>query len=209
MKYWYSTILSISLILGFAGNLYGQSWDFVKVEDGIKLYTRKELNSAVKAYKGEVVFMANIDKVNLLVGDANNTDWWTKDFSKVKVLDFKKNTSILYYIVFNVPGPLVNRDLVLDEQISFDPLTGARIVTEKPISNLVPERPDMVRIKKYWQKWTVQPLGNGFVKIILEGYVDPNGNVPSWLSNMVITDTPLKVLQSLRERATSHKPLVN
>jgi hypothetical protein len=207
MKHCYIGILIIPLFsLIFSCNLRGQSWEYVKEKDGIKLYTRNELNSTFKAFKGEVIFKANIEKVNLLVGDADNLDWWDKDIVFIKVLDFKRNNYIQYYIIYDLPGPLSNRDLALDARISIDPVTGVRTVVAKPLLNVVPEKKDLVRIKKYWQKWTIQPLDKGYVRVTLEGFVDPNGNVPAWIHNMVVPEMPLKALQALRERSLSDKP---
>lgn len=207
MKFYCIYILIVNVIL-FAGVkvVDGQSWDFVKEKDGIKIYTRNELNSSLKSYKGEVTFKASLDKVNLLVGDVKNLDWWDKNISNIKVIDFEKNKFIRYYLVYHVPWPLSNRDLALESQITTDPATGVRTVFSKPVFNLVPEKKDLVRIKKYWQKWTVEPMDKGYVHVILEGFVDPNGNIPSWIYNMVITETPFNVIHSLRERALSLKP---
>lgn len=207
MKYFFWLILLSAVLLFNAGNeLYGQSWDFVKESDGIKVYTRNEANSPLKSFKGEVTFKASIEKVNLLVGDANNLDWWDKDLSNVKILAFEKNKFIRYYLVYNVTWPLSNRDIVLEAKITIDPVTRIRTVYSKPLLNVVPENPGLVRIKKYWQKWTVQPLDKGNVRVTLEGFVDPNGNVPAWLYNMVVTETPMRVLKALRERVLSNKP---
>jgi len=204
----YNTLMLVFYILFIsAGNtLFGQSWDFVKESDGIKVYTRNEANSPLKSFKGEVTFKAGIEKVNLLVGDANNLDWWDKDLSNIKILAFEKNKFIRYYLVYNVTWPLSNRDIALEAKITIDPVTGIRTVYSKPLLNVVPEKPGLVRIKKYWQKWTVQPLDKGYVRVTLEGFVDPNGYVPAWLYNMVVTETPMRVLKALRERTLSAKP---
>lgn len=204
-KNWVILILFVFVLI-FANELRAQAWEFVKEKDGIKLFTRQEVNSPFKSFRGEVTFKADIGKVNLLVGDASNLDWWDKDIIFIKVLGFKRNSYIQYYIIFNLPGPLSNRDLALDARITTDPATGIRTVIAKPLLNVIPEKPDLVRIKKYWQKWTVQPLENGFVRVTLEGFVDPNGNVPSLIHNMVVPEMPLKALKALRERALSAKP---
>jgi hypothetical protein len=192
----------------FPIGLFAQAWEFEKEKDGIKIFTRKELNSSLKASRGEVTFKANLEKVNLLVGDAKNIDWWDKNISSVKVLNFERNKYIQYYIVYSVAWPLTNRDLALQASISTDPVTGVRTVLAKPLLNVVPEKKDLVRIKKYWQKWTVQPLDNGYVRVTLEGFIDPTGNVPSWLFNLFVTETPYNALHALRDRALSAKPAV-
>jgi hypothetical protein len=207
MKY-YCLLFVLLPIFQFlkTNDVYGQSWKFVKEKDGIKIYTRVELNSPLKSFRGEVTFKADVNKVNLLVGNADNLDWWDKNISNVKIMEFQKNKLIKYYLVYNVPWPLSNRDLALEAHISTDPATGIRTVLAKPLLNVVPENKDLVRIKKYWQKWTVQPLDKGYVHVIIEGFVDPNGNIPSWLYNMTVMETPYNVLKTLRERALSDKP---
>jgi len=209
MKYFPFFIVALTVFLSTgANNLRGQTWNFVKEKDGIKIFTRTEPNSSLKASKGEVTFKANLEKVNLLVGDAKNIDWWDKNISSVKVLNFERNKNIQYYIVYSVSWPLTNRDLALEALISTDPVTGVRTVLAKPLLKVVPEKKDLVRIKKYWQKWTVQPLENGFVHVTLEGFIDPTGNVPSWLFNLFVTETPYNALHALRTRALSDKPAI-
>lgn len=209
MKHYYLLVSLLTVFLSSQSqDVYPQLWKFAKEKNGIKIYTRDELNSSLKASKGEVTFKANLEKVNLLVGDAKNIDWWDKNISSVKVLAFERNKYIQYYIVYSVAWPLSNRDLALQALISTDPVTGVRTVVAKPLLKVVPEKKDLVRIKKYWQKWTVQPLENGFVHVTLEGFIDPTGNVPSWLFNLFVTETPFNALSSLRERALSAKPAI-
>jgi len=209
MKYYNWLILILTLfLLNTANDVFGQSWDFIKEVDGIKIYTRKEVNSSLKSFKGEITFKANPNKVILIIGNAKNVDWWDKNIIVLNVLAFEENVFARYYLVYDVPWPITRRDLVLEAQISTDPVTGDRTVFSKPLLNVIPEKPGLVRIKKYWQKWTIHTMGKGDVHVILEGFVDPGGNIPSWLYNTVITETPLKVMKALRDRVLSSKPAV-
>lgn len=207
MKYPGIIIVFLSIYFSaLATPLHGQHWNFINEKDGIKVYTRNEKKTSLKAFRGEITFKADINKVNLLVGDANNTDWWDKAIISVRILEFEKDKLIRYYIIYDVPWPLNKRDLALEARITLDPVTGVRTVDARPLLNVIPENKDMVRIKQYWQKWTVQPLSNGNVHVTLEGFVDPMGNVPDWLYNLTVTETPINVLNALRERAISSKP---
>lgn len=207
MKYYNRLILVFSLFLLVAINdVSGQQWKFIKEVSGIKIYTRDEVNSSLKSFKGEITIKANPEKVCLIIGNARNVDWWDKNIIELKVLDFVENKYARYYLVYDVPWPFARRDLVLESRISIDPLTGDRIVYSKPLFKTIPEKPGLVRIKKYWQKWTIQTMDNGYVHVVLEGFVDPGGIIPSWLYNSVITETPLKVMKALRERVLSDKP---
>lgn len=186
--------------------VFGQQWNFVKESTGIKIYTRDEAKSSLKSFRGEIIFKADIVKVNLIVGNANNIEWWDKDIIEKRVLAFEEDKMIRYYLVYNVPWPFSKRDLALEARISIDPVTGDRIIFSKPIPNAVAERPGLVRIKRYWQKWTVRSLPDGYVHVILEGFVDPGGNIPAWLYNSVITETPMRVMKGMRDRVLSNVP---
>jgi hypothetical protein len=179
-------------------DLCGQSWEFIKEKDGIRIYTRKDANSAIKSYKGEADLHTKIEKVYELIGNPKNVDWWADDISEIKILLYEKGKHVQYYLVYDVPWPITDRDLVVDAIITTDPITGVRIVEARPLSNVIPERTDRIRIKKYWQTWTITPKPDGTIHVILEGFVDPGGSIPAWLYNMVITETPWKVIKSVK-----------
>lgn len=180
-------------------DLSAQSWTFVKSEEGIKLFTRKEKGNSLKSFKGVMDVNSTMDKVCNIVGNVKNHDWWDENLREIKVLTYDKDKYFQYYLIYHVPWPFTDRDLCVEANVSTDPLTGSRTITATPLSNVIPEKLDMIRIKKYWQKSTIQPMENGVIRLTLEGFVDPAGNVPSWLYNMVIIETPLKVMRRVKK----------
>jgi hypothetical protein len=200
-------ILHISgfLILFLASGLMAQPWTFVKEKDGIKVYTRVESNHSWKSFKGEVTFQASLEKVYSLLGNDKNNDWWDKAISDIKVIGYKENKFIQYYMVYNLPWPFKNRDIVTETTISTDAISGVRKYVASPLPNKVPEKSNLVRLREYQQTWTVQPEDKGYIHVTLEGSLNPGGNIPVWLFNMVITEAPLKMLYSLREKSSSRK----
>ena len=200
-------IFCLSIInLWLIDTSFGQRWNFVKEQDSIKIYTRIEPNNTLKSFKGETTFHAPMEKVCSMLGSAKNDDWWDKNITDIKLLGYEKDKFIQYYLIYNMPWPLTNRDLVAETIIVSDIVTGEKTFTAKPLLNVVLEKKGIVRINKYHQKWTVQPLANGNVHVILEGFIDPGGNVPAWAYNMIVPETPLKAIRSLRERVISNKP---
>jgi hypothetical protein len=191
----YGALLILSLI---SSRISAQEWKFVKERDGIKIYTRSDENSEVKSFKGVADFQTTMEKMSRLIGRIESFEWWDEDVSEIKVLDYKEEEYIKYYVVYDVPWPLTDRDLCVQAIITNDPLTGKRLVRATTLEGAVPEKPDKVRIKKYWQQWSMEPLGNGLVHVVLEGTVDPAGHIPTWIVNMVITDTPLNIMTKAR-----------
>ncbi len=201
----FSRFIAVFIFMIGTGCVYSQTWDFIKEKEGVKIYTRKENNSSLKSFKGVVDLHTQMDKVCNLIGNVKNVDWWDKNLREIKVLLYEKDKHIQYYLVYGAPWPVTDRDLCVDANITTDPVTGIRTIYSVPLPGVIPENPEYVRIKDYWQKWIIQDMKNGIIHITLEGYVDPAGSVPDWIYNMVITDTPLKIIRGIKERLESSK----
>lgn len=144
---------------------------------------------------------ADMEVVSSMIGNPKDLEWWGEYVHQVRVLKFEKDMHIQYYLVYDSPWPFTDRDLVADVKILTDSGSGTRTVYSTPLLNVVPEKPDLIRVTKYWQKWTLQPLPKGRILIILEGFIDPAGNIPAWLYNMIVIDTPLKLMREVQKRA--------
>ena len=192
-------LVSIILVM-LAIDLQAQKWEFIKEKEGIKIYTRKDAGSVLKSFRGEADLHTTMEKVCNLIGNVKNVDWWDKNLREINVLLYEKDKHIQYYLVYGAPWPVTDRDLCVDATITTDPVTGIRTIYSVPLLNTIPENPEYVRIKNYWQKWVIQDMKNGTIHVYLEGYVDPAGSVPNWIYNMVITDTPLKIMRGIKQR---------
>jgi hypothetical protein len=187
------------IFLGFTSDLSAQSWNFVKEEDGIKLFTRKEAGNTIKSFKGVMDVPSTMDKVRDLLGNVKNNDWWDKDLRQIKILIFEKDKYFQYYLVYHVPWPFTDRDLCVESKMTTDSLTGEMVILNTPLANVIPEKPGLIRIKKYLQKWTAQQLKNGIIRITLEGYIDPAGDIPDWVYNMMINESSIKVMRRVQK----------
>lgn len=177
-----------------------QPWNFIKEKDGIKIYTRKEPGKPVKSYRGVTDINSPAENIFALIEDINNTDWWDKNLTQIEVLLYEKYKRAQYYMVYDLPWPVTDRDLCVDVTVTFDTVTGERRITAVPLTGVIPERNDMVRIKDYWQTWSVIPAGKDMAHVELEGFVDPAGSIPDWISDMIIIDSPFKAISGVRER---------
>jgi hypothetical protein len=191
-------ILLLAILFSLSSTIDGQPWEFIKEKDGIKIYTRTQPGSGLKSFKGVADINTPIAKAYNLIGNIQNTDWWDKNVKEKKILLYEKEKHAQYYIVYDSPWPVADRDLCADAKITTDPVTGVRTVYAVPLLDVIPDYPDYVRIKNYWQKWTVEPKGKNMIHVTLEGFVDPGGSVPDWVYNMVITSTPLKVIGNIK-----------
>jgi len=189
------------LLLAIISELSGQTWNFVKERDHIRLYTRVEGKGPLKSFKGEVDIHADMDKVTAMIGNPKDLEWWGENIRGIRVLLYEKDKHIQYYLIYDSPWPFTDRDLVADVRITTDPLTGTRTIYSCPLLNMIPDNPELVRVTRYWERWTIQPLNNGIIRLTLEGFIDPAGSIPSWLYNMIVIETPLKLMREVQKRA--------
>jgi hypothetical protein len=186
------------LLLVFAGNMAAQEWTFSSEKDGIKVYTRSEKDSQFKAFKGEVCINSDVAKVSALVEDVEKFNEWDDDVSEIRVLASEPGKLLRYYVVYDVPWPFQDRDLCVEAVITTDPATGVKQFIANSVPDAVPINDENVRIIDYWQKWIIEPVADGTVHVIIEGFADPAGSIPSWVANMAITKTPLNMLDFVR-----------
>ena len=57
-----------------------------------------------------------------------------------------------------------------------------------------------MRIPALDNQFVITPLADGWVRVKFETFVDPGGNVPVWLANLVSTRAPLVTLEGLKEQ---------
>jgi len=199
MRY-FILILFLSVVHTYS--LTAQSWKFATEKDGIKIYTGEEAGMALKSYRGVTDISAPAEKVFAIIEDVNNTDWWDKNLSRIKVLHYEKFKSAQYYLVYDLPWPVTDRDLCVEVTVMQDTVSGERRITAAAVTGVIPESNDMVRIKDYRQTWTIIPIAKEKSHIELEGYIDPAGSVPDWISNLLIVDSPFKAISGIKERMT-------
>jgi hypothetical protein len=197
-KFHFIFLFSFSLML--SSSIAAQAWDLIKEKESIKIYTSVEAGKSLKSYKGVTDINAPLEKIYAVMENVNNTDWWDKNLTQIKVLLYEKDKRARYYLVYDLPKPVTDRDLCVDVNISIDLVTGERKIIAVALNGVIPERNNMVRIKDYRQTWTIIPTGKEMTHVVLEGFVDPAGTIPDWISNMVIIESPIKAISGLKKR---------
>jgi hypothetical protein len=102
--------------------------------------------------------------------------------------------------VYDSPWPAANRDLCVDVTVNIDPVRGIFTVSAVPLTGVIPEREDRVRIKDYRQTWTISSAGVNMALVVLEGYMDPAGIMPDWISNMLVIGSPVNTINGIKRR---------
>jgi hypothetical protein len=199
MKGYHFLNLALIILVFINLDLNAQDWQCEKERDGIRIYTCHDTASAYKLFKGEIDLHSDVKTVSNLLEDVRNFDLWDDDIKLIKVMDSEAGKFIRYYVQYDVRWPFTDRDLCVYAEITTDPVSGVRIISSFSDADAMPLDPEYIRIEKYWQKWTITPTGIGTIHLTLEGFADPAGDVPAWLANMAITNSPMNMLRKIRE----------
>jgi len=108
-QFHFTLIFFVAIIL--STQVKAQSWDFIKEKDNIKIYTRTEAGKSLKSYRAVTDINAPVEKIFTVMEDINNTDWWDKNLTQIKVLLYEKDKRAQYYMVYDLPSPVKDRDL--------------------------------------------------------------------------------------------------
>jgi len=178
--------------------IHAQSWKFIKEKDGIKLYSRQETGNKLQTFKGVSKINIPVDQVFELLEDVNHREWWDKNLDQIKLLKYEKNKQSQYYLVYKMPWPFTNRDMYVEVTTSINQSTGEHKLTAVPLAGTQKEYENLVRIKNYKQQWIIKPLSKDITQVELEFYVSPAENLPDWLINMILIDSPINSINGLR-----------
>jgi hypothetical protein len=178
---------------------WAQKFDWQKTleKDGVIVYTSSVNGSSLKAYRGEVEVRATLSAVVALITDVEHFSKWMPRTAKPKLVKGTRENYI-YYIETPAPWPVQNRDAVSEVTVKQDSKTLKVRIEFQSASGHVPLRDGFLRIPKSEGFWELTPRPNGMVHIIYQAHADPGGQVPAWLSNQVVTETPFDALKNLR-----------
>lgn len=186
--------------------LYGQSdWELQKEKDGIKVYTKTIAGSDLKAFKSTTEIDSSVESLVAVCKDVAAFPEWQEATKVAELLDNKQETVQIHYLQFPAPWPVSCRDNITQFTYNYNPKDQSVRVEFKTLPDYLPEKKDIVRIRESSGYYLFTPLSNGKTKVTHSAHADPGGNIPTWLSNNVMVDTPFKTLTKLKVQAKKAK----
>jgi hypothetical protein len=192
----FAVFLSFVLVVNTA--LAQTDWKLNTDKEGIKVYTSLMPGSKIKAIKVESTLDATPSQLVAMVMDIKNSPTWVYHTKSAMLVKQVSPSELYYYSEVNLPWPVANRDFVAHLIVTQDPDTKVVTIAGPVVPGLVPERKGIVRIDHSNGKWTITPTGNGQINVEYSIFVDPGGDLPSWLVNMFATEGPLQIFRNLK-----------
>ena len=189
MKY-----LLIASILLMAGS--EPAWKLEKEADGIKVYLAKAKDQKLKQFKVEAFVNAKPELVAAAVIDIDNNYTWFSNVEKAQLIKRITKDEFVFSQVIEVPFPFDNRQVVEHCKTSYL-ANGVIRIDLKEKNHALPLDDRYVRMALSRGYWVLTPQNQGTL-VEYSFLADPSGNIPAWLANQFIVDSPFKTIKGLR-----------
>lgn len=141
--------------------------------------------------------------VSLLTDTSVATDWLYRT-KRMQLLHSDPRAGTFTVVAEMDFWPLPNRDAVVEGRLHQDPVTHVVTIESRAVrSDAVPPRPGVLRMNDMRGRWEFRPLGDGLVQVSMNGHGDPGGQIPDFLVNLMVQQTPYHTLQGLRRAVAS------
>jgi hypothetical protein len=163
----------------------------------VTTYVREVSDSPVKAFKGVVELQTSATSVLAVITAVDTFEEWIFQSQGADRLSIKEKERI--HMRFNGIWPVADRDVVLVNTLT-QKADGEILLHSENAEGFKDKQQGFVRIPALDNQFVITPLADGWVRVKFETFVDPGGNVPVWLANLVSTRAPLVTLEGLKEQ---------
>ena len=172
----------------------------------LKIYTCPVPSSDFLSFVGIAKLDVPAHSVLGLLYDLESATEWvykTREMRILKELDGDEGR-IVYQLV-SAPWPLSDREIISQSQGFMDPETSEIFIriTSKP--DFLPENPNYVRVRQLEGAWNITPLSDESCRVVFRLHIEPGGEIPSWLANIAVIDTPYHTLDNMRTMVKMEK----
>ena len=190
-------VLPFLIISLFSISIIAQAeWELQRDESGIKVWTKDYPDSKFKQFKTETTIKASLNNVVAVFLDIENMSLWYDRVESVEIVKKISDTEGTYIINFELPWPVADRMCAVRSILSHDPTTNVVRVDTNCEPGFITDT-DILLITIMQSEWVLTAIDGGFVHIYHEGYMDPAGSLPAWISNSGVQDGPVNTLTAL------------
>jgi len=191
-------LLAITAItVGFAPKS-NKEWKKEVDKKGIVVYLRSVPNSEIKEFKAEMKVKAPIKKIMSVLVDFRSYPKWIYANEGTYLIQNKENKDYIYYTAIKCPEPVKDRDLVI--QMIIEEWTDSKcLIKTEVLPKFIGEKPNKIRVKQFHGMWELTKISETETLVVNQCFTDPEGKVPEWLVNMMISNGPFETLDNLRD----------
>lgn len=194
-----ATILSIIFLLGSLlapSDDLAQGWNFVKEENGIKLYNRSIDGFEFKEVKAILNVDVDIEKAESFLMNPANIEKWMSGCT-MSIPKASKGHEKHYYAIFDAPWPISDRDDY--GKISITQKTDHKLhIDFKSIPDGTPKVSSMVRVPFSKGHLKIEQHNDQVKTLTYQFLVDRGGSLPNYLRDYLENTSPVKTVEKLK-----------
>ncbi|RZU36953.1 hypothetical protein EV700_3166 [Fluviicoccus keumensis] len=179
---------------------YGHQWVLVTRDEsrGIRTWARLEEGKRVRSWKIDAILNASLEAIARAHTDVAAMPRWYWETQEARMLKKVSRTEFYYYMRFNAPLGLPDRDGIFHAVIDpYNARRGSMVLRVNAVPDYLPESPRLVRVLSQDFVVKLTPLGKNKTRFEAEGYVDPGGVAPAWTVNFVQRRVPYLIMVSM------------
>jgi len=192
----FALMVSVSLASG------QPSWKLVRNKNGIHVYTASTEKSKFKSIRVQTVLEGTILKLMQILGDISKHPEWVYKAKSATIVKQISPNEFIYYTETTLPWPASNRDAIIHLTMVPDTAQHALNIIAFSEPDLLEKKEGLVRIPYTNAKWHVTESNNQItIDYVFE--VDPGGDLPAWLVNMMADKGPFESFNKLKIKLKS------
>ncbi len=180
-------------------------------KDWLKIYTCPVPTSDFLSFVGVATLDAPQHSVLSLLYDLEAAPEWVWKTREMKILqELSEGKARIVYQLVSAPWPLSDREIITESRGYRNPETSEIYIRMNAAPDFLPENDNYVRVPQLEGAWNILPLDENRCTVVFRLHLEPGGEIPAWLANIAVIDTPYHTLNNMREmvgREKYRKPL--
>lgn len=174
-----------------------ENWEPQKRSDGIEILTKNVENSNFKTFKANMVINSSVDAFVAVLNDVEGLTEWAYKTTHASLMERSGDTLQKYYSIAKAPFPYRDRDGVYLNKFRWHSNTNTLVVEIEILEDAVDSNEKLVRLKGKGY-WKVIVLPSNKIDITFQMQILPGGNIPAWMANIFVEDSPFFTMSKLR-----------
>ena len=185
------------------------NWQLNKEKGGIKVMSADVPESPHRAYLAITVINANTsDLVNIIRNPATCSEWVYRCGQSYRYGQETPNIDLVY-TSSKMPFPMKDRDTLARITWQEDPNTKVIKAVGVATTDILEPKKKHIRIVNATVIWELTPQNDGTTLVRTFGHADPGGELPTWLTNQLSTEVPVKTLNGLKKLVAENQQRIS
>lgn len=176
----------------------GDEWNFERMSDDIRIYSKHSPEFRLKEFKGECKVPASLGTVKAVMMECENYQKWFAMSRRITLISKTSPSSFTMNYIVASPWPIADRETDVLITIQFDETAGKGVVLLDAIQS-----PDstgkngLIRINDMQGRFEFTRLSHARTKAVLYMRVDPRIDLPMNLQNNYLLNYPIDTFRGL------------